>query len=307
MTSIPPTVLVAWLSKALVEEPRPDLLRLAWTPDGVAQETILDTVALDRKTNPDELGARIEQQATEHAIAWGQTTNYTIALSLGGRHLRARTHTVPRPAPADGGPIDGSLRTAAKMMAKHAHELQRINAAMFEVSTGMMATEVRQLRERVSELETGRLRVVETVEELLDRRAERELEAEASRNTERRKDRAFHVLEQAAPMIMARISGATPAARLMRTFSKEQRELLYSVASEEQVQILHELLQLAGAGEQAEAALTGRAGAAPPEPETPSPQEGATEPGQATPPEPEPKPEPEPTPPTKRKRGAHAA
>lgn len=136
------------------------------------------------------------------------------------------------------------------MQMRHGEISMRLLTQSSQQNLDRLSDENERLRSHIRLLESERLEVMRTTQDLLDRKVERDMRIEASRAEQKRVDRAWGQLEALVPALMAKHgfspeagAAANPLIGLLRSLRPEQREAMMNLLDDEQVKLVFEAAQ----------------------------------------------------------------
>lgn len=249
--------LAPWLDS---KQDKGTIVALAAVSDGAAA-TFLDTVELSKcKQKPGELAARFIAGARSHCEAFGTVQRYSCAVMRGAAVLGQRFLKLEPLAGGltlgQGDPIDGPIGPALlKSGLRHIERMQQLHSRSAEGMLLNLSHVVEQQNQELRRYRAADIEKAELIQELLDRKAARELEYQAQDREQSRMDEGFKQLGHVGKLLMARLSGAEPASVLMRKIPIEKLGPLLSDLDDEGQQAVRELLAQATEAEQARRGL----------------------------------------------------
>lgn len=241
-----------WIAGALSSEPRPDAIVLSALGQ-VGPPEVLETFAA-KGAKPEAIAERVERTSLDRTMALHRGGTFLLVGTRRGEAIRRHTFVLEAPARLE---LDEPTEAPSKALMRHNERLYQMLFRLSEGTIGMFAAENSELRGRLAELESRRWQQAELMEELLDRRASRELEQAREERAQGRKDRALGMVQAAGTAILARATGSTAAARLIRSIDPIVRQALIASLTPEQLELLKQIGVEAEAADAAELAISG--------------------------------------------------
>lgn len=244
-------------------EPQPTHLVIAHAPLS-GHPVILDTAATgpDKQRETAELAERFYGAAHSHAVATGGWQRYTVAAMAGSTVLAQRMLVIETMQAArmhDGSGELGDAATVVKHLLRHDERMHRLLVEDREVSLKIMQAQLVTMsaeRQAMQQQFTDSfLESMKLMRELGDRKHERDLEIQRETAKDERQAQMLEMLQVMMPVLVARMTGATAANRLIQSIDPDMRRHLFAALDPAQQEDLGELLKLADKGEEAERAL----------------------------------------------------
>jgi len=270
-----------------IEAPGITTIVLAAISDG-AGATILDTYEpstkkKDKPPKPAELAGRFITGARSHCEALATVQRYSVAVMRGaGVVAQQLMRLEPISAPANIGSSEmgsGSVPVALfKPGLRHIEKMQQLaDVASRALLMNLASTVERQNVEldRTRKTDAERL---EFIQELLDRKATRDLEQRQADKQEERLDHGLEQLGHVVKLIAARLSGADAASIVMRQLPMDKLGPLIDQLDEEGRAAFRSMLEQASESEQARQGLFALSPAGPPPKKPPKDDGGTSEP-----------------------------
>jgi len=249
--------LVAFIKDWLRTVPAPTAILLLALGDSPA---VLDTVEpAQGPYEPGDVAERLERGARVDADSGGGGI-YAVVVRQGAGVLARHRFRVEPAMGLDGTnqrPVDGSAEGALRWGMTNVAELAR---TYLRATDGALRFLGEQLAARTKDLAQEReahLEACQLIQQLCDRKAQRELEADGARRKEERLDRGMGTLIDVGKVVAARISGADPASRLLRRLPREHFRALVESLDDAGRDDVSELMDLAAAGKEGLEGLRG--------------------------------------------------
>lgn len=241
-------------------DPKPSHVIIAYAPLS-GPPVMLDTAAAgpEKQRAAGELAERFFGAAHSHAIATGGWQRYTVAAMAGSTVLAQRMLVIETMQPArmhDPGGELGDAATIVKHLLRHDERTHRLLVEDREVSLKIMqaqlvtmSTEMQAMRQTFTD---SLLEQMKVMRELGDRKHERDMELHRETQKDERQAQLLEMAQVMVPAMVARMTGATAANRLLQSIDPEVRRQLFSILDDTQEKDLRELLKIAGEGAAAE-------------------------------------------------------
>lgn len=260
---------------------------LAAVSDGTGV-TILDTYEpstkkKEKKPKPGELAARFIAGARSHCEALAIVHRYSVAVMKGaGVVAQQFMRLEPLSPPVNigssemgAGSVPVALFKPGLRYIEKMHQLADISsrALLMNLAATVERQNVELDRTRKTDVER-----LEFIQELLDRKATRDLEQRQADKQEERLDHGLEQLGHVVKLIAARLSGADSASVVMRQLPMDKLGPLLDQLDDEGRAAFRSMLAQASEGEQARQGLLALSPAGPPPKEPPKDDGGNSEP-----------------------------
>jgi hypothetical protein len=220
-------------------EPAPTSIVLAHIVEG-AGAVVLDTIELGAE-KPDRAAIcrRLERQARSHCDAMGSSERYSVAVMQSrlvlGQH-QARLEPAGGIAPTMRATPEYLLNAGLRHIERQQELAQKGTQAVImnlARTNDRLAQENEALRVDAARLRADQIKASELVQDLLDRRAERQMALEAEQLQQKRYDKALEIGSDLAKIVAGHISGAGPLETLIAKLPASSVDMLAELLDEE--------------------------------------------------------------------------
>lgn len=238
-------------------DPSPTAIVVAHAPPSGGYSVLhTEGVGTKKKARAAELAARFADAAQAHATATGGLQRYSIAAKAGVEVLGQRLFTIETVRAGGIGDleIDGSAAAIVKTVVRQTERAYKLLADDRESAMRIMQAQLAQYGQH--ELEGRKfnfdqqIQVLKLIQDLTDRKHDRDLELEQARKKEDRTDKLLEGAMGAWPIVIAHLTGATPLNQLVSTLTTEQREALMTILSDEGRAQLRQIFELGQASDE---------------------------------------------------------
>ncbi len=138
--------------------------------------------------------------------------------------------------------ITEQLRRALSDMVKSNKELLTLATMPAFKAIRLVKSENKALRKRCRELESARIKSIETFEAAMTATHDRELQREQQRAADARKDKGFDALLDQLPNLVSQMTGKKKVSGLLESLSDEQKAVLFELLTPAQMKIVATLM-----------------------------------------------------------------
>jgi hypothetical protein len=231
---------------------------------------ILDTIEAGPKCLPSSVVERVEAASRAHCDASRKLQRYSLAVLGPAPACRtiAQHHFALAPeANPDlgfGAATDTEEPThkgIVRQTMRHSEAYARIMVQSTQEQIAGLLTENQRLREQNERYADKSFEVASSYEKLITESTVRQLEQQTYLRDQQRMDTAFDAFMNGfLPVVLARMTGATPLTRLLKSLKTEQLPAFFGVLDQDQLNLAKQLLSEGAAAEMGEAKLLGLPG-----------------------------------------------
>ncbi len=169
----------------------------------------------DGRWDIDETIVQISENAQEFCNGLGTVTRFTVIAFKGGEDTDRGgiNHTAFALHPADAGEADGALSEPANsegllaQLMRHNNELHRQSSGTVGMMFGYMTNIINRQGDQIDNLTKERIRNAETMEEIISKKHERDMEVQERRAVQGRRDDAMGKILSLLPVAINKLAG----------------------------------------------------------------------------------------------------